>query len=278
MVEKSKRGRPAPGYSLHTDGHKIPDAQIEEYLMEYDSDDYIGGLGYKKWTTLLCRQYGLKINKKKVYRLCNELGILKDRKTRKPKYPRKLARNRLITGPNQLWQVDIKYGSIVGTNYFVFVCCAIDVFDRSIVGVHRGPSCKAKDIKNMLLKAIIRRKIHFKEGEYEEKLIIRSDNGPQFVSDAFGDFCEHQKIHHERIPVKTPNMNAFIESFHSSLQRECFDRHPFNFYDEAYYYIDSYIEFYNQIRPHGSLNNYPPHEFFELIRAGKTISMEPISL
>ena len=124
---------------------------------------------------------------------------------------------------------------------------------------------------------MISRKIHFQNGEFEDKLIIRTDNGPQFVSDIFGDFCEHQKIYHERIPNKTPNMNAYIESFHSRLQSECFDRHDFHFYEEAYYYIDKYIDFYNTIRPHGSLNNYTPERFSQLILAGE-IPIQAISL
>ena len=275
--EHAKRGRPSPGYSLHKEGQKVPDEQIEEYLMEYYHDDNIGALGYKKWTSLLADQFGLIINKKKIYRLCKKLAILKERNTKQPKHPRRLARNRVITAPNQLWQVDIKYGNIVGTNYFVFLCCAIDVYDRKIVGAYRGSKCRAKDITTMITKALIKRKVHFKEGEFEDKLIIRTDNGPQFVSHLFGDFCQHQKIWHERIPNKTPNMNAFIESFHSSLQRECYDRHTFNFYEEAYYYIDQYIDFYNNTRPHGSLKNYPPEKYNQLTLAG-TLPTREISL
>jgi len=245
--------------------------------MEFYYDDLEGALGYKKWTVLLRTKYGLIINKKKVYRLCEKLGILKDRKSKQSKHPRRLARNRTITGSNQLWQIDIKYGNIVNTDYFVFLCAVIDVYDRQIVGYYRGPTCKAKDITSMLIKAIIRRKIHFKAGELEDKLIIRSDNGPQFVSHLFGDFCEYQKIYHERIPSNTPDMNAYIESFHAQIQRECFNRHSFTFYDEAYYRIDQYIDFYNNIRPHGSLRNYAPKKFGQLTLSGE-LPVQEISL
>lgn len=258
-------------------GYKVPDEQIEEHLMEYYHDDNIGALGYRKWTTLLNEHQKIIVNKKKVYRLCLKLDILKERKKKQAKHPRRLARNRTITGPNQLWQIDIKYGNIEDSNYFIFVCCAIDVYDRKIVGVYRGPTCRAKDITTMITKALIKRKIHFKDGEFEKKLIIRTDNGPQFVSEWFGDFCEHQKIFHERIPKKTPNMNAYIESFHSQLQRECFDRHIFTFYEEAYYYIDNYIDFYNNVRPHGSLKNYTP-EVFSQLSLTKVIPVQEVSL
>lgn len=52
VENQTTRGRPCPGYSMHKEGHKISDEQIEEYLMEYHQDDYIGALGYKKWTSL----------------------------------------------------------------------------------------------------------------------------------------------------------------------------------------------------------------------------------
>lgn len=268
-----KRGRPVPGYSITHQGSKVPDGQIEEYLMEYDQDHLIGALGYKKWTALLNQQYDLVINKKKVYRLCKGMGLLKPY-NRKPKHPRRLAKNRKVTGPNQLWQIDIKYGKIVNTNYFVFVCVAIDVYDKHIVSYYRGPLCRAPHVTQMLAKAIIKRKVHNKLGEYEEKLIIRSDNGPQFVSDTFGDFCKYHKILHERIPTKTPNMNAFVESFYSRLESECFQRVKFHFYEEAYHHIDTFIHFYNNTRPHGSLNQLSPAQYYKKHMLGQVPPQE----
>ncbi|SHJ19179.1 Integrase core domain-containing protein, partial [Lutispora thermophila DSM 19022] len=50
------------------------------------------------------------------------------------------------------------------------------------------------------------------------------DNGPQFVSKEFEEFCNSNNLIHQRIPVKTPNMNAHIESFHSILEDECYSR------------------------------------------------------
>lgn len=55
--------------------------------------------GYLKLTHLLRQEYGLIINKKKVYRLCKELDVLKQQRKLKLKHPRKLARNRVITAP-----------------------------------------------------------------------------------------------------------------------------------------------------------------------------------
>ena len=58
-------------------------------------------------------------------------------------------------------------------------------------------------------------------------------------------------------PVKSPNMNAFIERWGQSLRVECLDRilalgeTHFNFL------VREYVEHYNQERPHPSLGNRP---------------------
>ncbi|MDO6355673.1 hypothetical protein Q3V94_11460 [Caloramator sp. CAR-1] len=48
--------------------------------------------------------------------------------------------------------------------------------------------------------------------EVENKPAIRSDNRLQFINETFENSCKQLNIEHERIPYKTPNMNADIES------------------------------------------------------------------
>jgi putative transposase len=94
------------------------------------------GYGYLLLTECLRNQHGLIINKKKTYRLCKKLGILHPQRRKKVHYPRRLARNHTITGSNQLWQLDLKYGYVTGYEQFFYIADIIDVFDRSIVGYH----------------------------------------------------------------------------------------------------------------------------------------------
>jgi putative transposase len=130
--KKVSEGRPAPGYSVLQTGTKVPDEQIQEWLMELIAGDGYA-YGYRKLTVLLRREYSLVINKKKVYRLCKELGVLRPQRQKKAKFPRKIARNRTITGSNQLFETDIKYGYIAGEDRFFFVQSCIDVYDRSVI-------------------------------------------------------------------------------------------------------------------------------------------------
>jgi len=52
-----------------------------------------------------------------------------------------------------------------------------------------------------------------------KKLIIRTDNGPQFKSKATKSFMDEMKITHEFGYKNNPNSQAFIESHHSELPK-----------------------------------------------------------
>ncbi|WP_406241868.1 DDE-type integrase/transposase/recombinase [Tissierella carlieri] len=122
-------------------------------------------------------------NKKKVYRLCKELNVLRLQRIVKPKYPRKIAKNREITKPNSLWEVDIKYGYIHDEDRFFYIVSFLDVYDRNIIEHHIGLSCTAEDIVIILKRSLMNRGLYDKETD----LVIRSDNGPQFISHKFED-------------------------------------------------------------------------------------------
>lgn len=258
---KRTGGRPIPGYSMTRNGKKVKDETIKGYLMELIEGESCV-YGYRKLTKDLRNRYKLVINKKKVYRLCKELDILIPQREKKAKYPRRLAKNRLVTGANQLWQLDIKYGYVTSSRRFFYVASAIDVFDRTIVGHYRGLTCEANQITKMLQKAFLKRVI-YQHQDTQQTLIIRTDNGPQFISKHFEEFLSDQKVEHERIPPKSPNLNAYIESFHSVLERECFAPNEFVTFQQAFDTVDEYIKFYNERRYHGSLKDDTPKEYYQ---------------
>ncbi|WP_181363129.1 integrase core domain-containing protein [Sulfoacidibacillus thermotolerans] len=99
--------------------------------------------------------------------------------------------------------------------------------------------------------------------ESDNKPVIRSDNGPQFVSERFDARCIEWGLEHERIPPRTPNMNAHIESFHRRLEDECLSRYEFENYAEAYEIVSDFMDFYNTRRLHSSLRYMSPVAFHE---------------
>ena len=96
----------------------------------------------------------------------------------------------------------------------------------------------------------------------QEVPIVRSDNGPQFVSHLFEEECERWQTTHERIPPRTPNMNAHIESYHRLLEDECLAINEFATYAEGYQAVVEFVELYNTRRLHSSLHDLSPTEFY----------------
>lgn len=249
------RGRPAPGYSRTRTGETVDDEQIKEWLLQLiEGEEHV--YGYKLLAQCIYDRYDVILNKKKCYRLCKELNILQQARQCVRRHPRRLPRNRMVTGTNQLWQMDIKYGYVAAAKRFFFVLSIIDVFDRMVVHQYRGPVCEAKHAVQTLCYALQKRVL-----PDEERPVIRTDNGPQFVSQLFGDMCESLGVYHERIPPRSPNMNAYIESFHSLLERHLFAYRDFATFEEAYEALDTYMDFYNNRRMHGSLKRMSPSEF-----------------
>ncbi|QMV45127.1 IS3 family transposase [Cohnella cholangitidis] len=257
ITPATRGGRPVPGYSWNHRGEKISDARIKSYIRHLLSQEEESCYGYRKLTLCLRRQYKLRINKKKVYRLCKLLGVLQPQREVKNSVPRKVANNRVVTGPNQLWQMDIKYGYVTGLRRHFYLASIIDVYDRGIVTHFRGKSCDTKAILQLVQKALLKRNVHVDE----HRLVIRTDNGPQFCSHAFHAFSNEMGFEHERTPNRTPNKNAYIESFHSVLERECYQRNVFETYEQAFAVVDRYIRFYNERRIHGSLQDLSPAEY-----------------
>jgi len=253
-------GRPRTDFSYSLDGKKISNDQIKEWLCELVCGDGFP-YGYKKLTAALVEDYFLVINHKKVYRLCKELNILKPQRIIRPKHPKRLAQRIEVTGPNQLWEMDIKYGYIHGEDRFFFQLSIIDVFDRCVIDYHLGLTCTAKDACRVLRNALKKRDI--KPGMNMPQ--VRTDNGPQFISNLFREVCRKLGVIHERIPVKTPNMNAHIEAFHSILEDDCYSRNQFKSYAEVYEQVSWYMDYYNQRRRHGSIKNMAPEKYHQAI-------------
>lgn len=237
-------------------GEKVADQQIKEDIIELVTGDGFP-YGYRKITA--CLREEVFINHKKVYRLCKELDVLRPQRKIYRNRPRKLAQRKEVTGPNQQWQMDIKYGYIAGTGQYFFQLSLIDVFDREVIDYHIGLSAKAKDACAVLVNSLRKRGL----SPRSQLPVVRTDNGPQFTAKVFEETCRKWNINHERIPVRTPNMNAYIESFHSILEDDCYTRNEFSSFLEAYKIISGYMDYYNNRRRHGSINNMAPNKFYQ---------------
>ena len=92
-------------------------------------------------------------------------------------------------------------------------------------------------------------------------LILHSDQGTQFTSKAFVDFCESVRVTQSMSKAGYPYDNAPMERYFNVLKNECANLWEFQTEESLYQTIEefAYVE-YNYAHPH-SFNTYAtPHE------------------
>ena len=90
---------------------------------------------------------------------------------------------------------------------------------------------------------------------------IRTDNGSEFTSKAFCLWLMQQGIRHHFIQPGKPMQNAYIESFNGRFRDECLNGNYFLDLEDARNKIESWRDFYNEIRPHNSLVMISPRKY-----------------
>lgn len=250
-------GRKVPGYSFTFNGKKVSDLDIQKYIVKIKNYKTSKSFGYRKVTGQLRYKYNLKINKKKVRRLMKSLRLLGD-KVKRTKRVSHTCESRNVTASNQLWQMDIKYSFIAGTRKTAYITSIIDVYDREIVACSIDLSATGEVAKKVMLKALYARGLYGNPGS----LVLRTDNGSQFISGIFESACLNENVLHERIPVRSPNYNAFIESYHRYLQDECLTGQIYKTLEDIRYNVEDYVYRYNHERIHSSIGYIPPHDYY----------------
>ena len=237
--------------STHTlkQGELVENSEVVEEIRNILGQDYCV-YGYKMNTTEL-RGRGYTINKKKVYRLMKENKLLLG-KIIKTKGKREWVKFRRIeaTRPMQYLCLDIKYVWVQGENRWYYQMAIMDVFSRMIVAWIFQPSVKQKDVIALM------RQLDLRYGL--KGVIIRNDNGSQFIAHQVRQTLLDLEAKQEFTHVATPEENAYIESFHSIQQRELMDRFTFSSFYDAKNRIEDYMKWYNTIRRHGQLKGLTP--------------------
>ena len=91
--------------------------------------------------------------------------------------------------------------------------------------------------------------------------VVRSDNGLIFQSRRFRAALRDYRLRQEFITPYTPEQNGMIERFFRSLKGECVWQHVFADFTEARRAIREWICWYNEERPHQSLEYLSPAEY-----------------
>ena len=88
----------------------------------------------------------------------------------------------------------------------------------------------------------------FLEYQYPESVVIRGDNGSQFIAKNVREYLGLIGVQQEFTHVATPEENAHIEAYHGILKKEVFHRVDYRTFGEIEIILKRYVEFYNNIR------------------------------
>ena len=88
------------------------------------------------------------------------------------------------------------------------------------------------------------------------KLILHSDQGSQYTSKAFIEFCESVNVTQSMSKAGYPYDNAPMERYFNTLKNECTNLYEFETEEALYEKVEefAYVD-YNHVRPH-SFNGY----------------------
>lgn len=103
--------------------------------------------------------------------------------------------------------------------------------------------------------------------------VLRTDNGPEFLSGDFVFWAESVGMFIRYIQPGEPNQNAYIERFNRTYREEVLNLYLFRNLTEVREITYSWIINYNERRPHDSLGNMTPREVMERYTGNSTFKL-----
>src|SRR5690606_14181173 len=91
--------------------------------------------------------------------------------------------------------------------------------------------------------------------------VVRSDNGPEFLGEAFIQWLKANGVAIQHIQPGKPNQNAYIERFNRTFREEILDMNLFARLEDGREAAWWWMIEYNEERPHDSLGDLTPSEF-----------------
>lgn len=203
---------------------------------------------------------GIHVSKKCILAIMQEMGLSSVRVDAKKQFKRKqqyekqnLLKREFAAGHlNQIWVSDITYFKV--KSYWVYLCIILDLYSRKIVGwrVSRNMST------NLVTTTF---KTAFQERGQPQKLTFHSDRGKQYMSKALTGLFQKYGVKQSFSATARPLDNAVAETFFSTFKREEAYRKDYTSEQHFRRSVEEYILFYNEVRPHQTLNYKTPQAF-----------------
>ena len=201
--------------------------------------------------THMLRNDGRKINHKRVERIWREEGL---------QLPHKQPRKRRLflndgscirlrpEHRNHVWSYDFVEDRTMDGRKLRFLNI-IDEYTRECLASIPRRSWRGTDVMEALADIMMQRGCP----EY-----IRSDNGPEFIAKKLREWLSSLGVITTYIEPGSPWENGYCESFNSRMRDEFLNGELFGHLYEAEVLARRWKDYYNTVRPHGSLGGRPP--------------------
>lgn len=213
------------------------------YRREFGAEHSVG---YNRFYDII-EKYGLKVRKRK--RRVRTTDSTHDY----PLYPN-LVKELIPLRPNQLWVSDITYMVVClnaqdGEYDFCYLSLVTDYYTKEIIGWCVGESLEARFAMEALNMALERL------GDNQAPdLIHHSDRGVQYASYAYTDMLKKHNIKISMTECGDPKDNAVAERVNGIIKNELLMGMTFYSIEEVRNALKVAIDFYNNERPHMSLD------------------------
>lgn len=171
------------------------------------------------------------------------------------RYPNRIA-GREVTGPNQVWVVDITYLS-TSDGRFLYLFIVMDLYSRTLLGWALSTSLEAHHAVRALQQALT----HLQAPV--TGLIHHSDHGVQYTSHAYQALLAQYGIQASMGAVGNAYENAYAERVLGTLKHEYLLEGPWASLEQAEAVVRESIMLYNTDRPHMALNGATPMSVYE---------------
>ena len=214
--------------------------------------------GFWKCCQLLRRRHHW--NHKRIYRVYTAMRLNLRRSARKRLPKRERVALYVPRQPDTVWSADFMSDALAcGRRFRVFNVS--DDFNREALYIEIDTSISSS--------RLIRIFEHLK-AERGLPEVLRVDNGPEFLGEAFVQWAKANGMAIQYIQPGKPNQNAYIERFNRTFREEVLDAHLFgrlhHVREAAWWWL---IE-YNEERPHDSLGGLTPAEFRQRVRSSSS--------
>jgi putative transposase len=213
--------------------------------------------GYKRMHARLVKK-GWSVNRKRVRRLWNELGLRRPAPRKKPKKtglkPGSSA-NSCVNQPalfkNDVWTYDFVADRTIDGGSLKWLTL-VDEYTRECLALHVDRSVTGADVRRVLARVIGRRGAPTR---------IRSDNGSEFICAALASWLPGKGTKPIAVAPGSPWENGFIESFNSRFRDEFLERVEFESAADGKAKGAWFRREFNTIRPHSGLAYKTPKDF-----------------